>query len=59
MSLTLADVIEHLKKLDETTLLEVLDLSAEDIVDRFPDKIEERLDYLLEDLEDDDEENED
>jgi hypothetical protein len=55
MSLTFEDIRERLKRLDEVTLLEVLDISSEDLVERFADKIEDRLDELepeLEELED-------
>ncbi len=52
MSLTLHDICEKLKRLPETDLLEVLEINSEDIVDRFEDLIEKRLDYLLEELED-------
>lgn len=54
MSLTLTDMKEKLYQFDEITLLEVLEISSEDIVDRFPDKIEQKMDYLQEDLEEDD-----
>jgi len=43
---TLADLQEYLKTIDEVSLLEVLEISSEDIVDRFLDKIEDRYDYL-------------
>ncbi len=52
MSLTLHDVCERLKQQPETSLLEILDISSEDIVERFEDIILERMEYLLEDLED-------
>jgi hypothetical protein len=51
--LTPAERDERLKQLSEIDLLEILDISSEDIVDRFPDKIEEREPYYLEDLDDD------
>lgn len=38
---TLAEIKEQLKQLDEVTLLELLGISAEDLVDRFNDVIEE------------------
>ena len=38
--------------IDLKTLLEVLDISSEDIVDRFNDKIEEKADELEEELRD-------
>lgn len=50
--LTMYDVSERLKKLDEVTLLEVLEISAEDIVDRFQDLIEDNLETLQEELAD-------
>lgn len=34
------ELVEKLKTLDEVTLLEILEISAEDLVDRFVDKIE-------------------
>lgn len=54
--LTLNDLQEKLKQIDEVSLLEILDIHSDELVDRFPDKIEERQDYLQEELgeEDDD-----
>ena len=49
--ITLADMIESMKKIDEVSILEVLEISSEDLVDRFSDKIEERYDQLKEDFE--------
>jgi len=49
--LTLNDVIDRLKKIDEVSLLEVLDIDSNDIVDRFIDRVEERFDDLQEELE--------
>ena len=57
MMVTLADLINHLKRIDEISLLEVLDISSEDLVDRFLDKIEDKYDDLQQDFEPD--ENED
>ena len=51
MSLTLEEIKERLKRLDEITLLEVLDISSEELVERFTDVIEEKSDELEEDLE--------
>ena len=39
---TLSDVIEWLKRVDEISLLEILEISSEDLVDRFTDKIEDK-----------------
>lgn len=49
--ITLADVINHLKRIDEISLLEVLDISSEDLVDRFVDKVEDKYEQLAEDFE--------
>jgi hypothetical protein len=37
---------DRLKALDEVTLLELLDLKSEDIVDRFEDLIEDKQEQL-------------
>lgn len=50
--LTLLDICEKLKQLDEVTLLEVLGLRSDDIVNRFMDDIEDNADYLEELLDD-------
>ena len=55
---TLADIINHLRRIDEISLLEVLNISSEDIVDRFGDRIEDRYEYLREDFEDEEDEQE-
>ena len=54
MALTLEDIKDRLKQIPETILLEVLDISSEEIVDRFEDRIEEKCDFLEEELEDED-----
>lgn len=56
MSLTLEDVKKRLQKQDEVSLLEILEISSEDLVDRFEDKIEEKLDYFIDDLGDEEDE---
>lgn len=58
MSKTIRDLIEDLKRLDEVTLLEVLNLRSEDIVSRFEDVIEERFDVLQNEFDEDDAEDE-
>ena len=50
MALSFKEVCEELAKIDETTLLEVLDISSEDIVNHFQDKIEDNLEELYNDL---------
>jgi len=54
--LTLRDLNRKLKQLDEVTILELLDIRSDELVDRFPDKIEEQSDYLVEEFEDADDE---
>ena len=55
MSLTFADMVERLKQIDEISLLEILDLSAEDLVERFEDRILAKWEALEEELGDTDE----
>ena len=52
MSLTLRDIMERMAKLDEITLLEVLDISSEEIIERFAYKIEDKFEELEIDLDD-------
>lgn len=47
MQRTFQELCNDLKKFDETTLLELLNINSEDLVDMFQDKIEENLDRLL------------
>lgn len=49
--LTLIDLADRMKHLDEVTLLEVLDIKSDELTDRFLDKIENRFEYLCEELE--------
>jgi hypothetical protein len=44
-------LIERLKGFEETQLLELLDLTSEEIVDRFKDVIYNRRDYLFGEVE--------
>ena len=50
MTITFEELKQQLKRLDEVTLLEVLDIASEDIVNRFQDLIEERYDELIEEF---------
>jgi len=52
MALIFTDLCERLKQLDETLLMEVLDISSEELVDRFEDFIIDRADELEEELRD-------
>jgi hypothetical protein len=46
MALTLEEIKERMKRWDEVTLLEELEIRSDSIVERFDDIIEERADYL-------------
>lgn len=54
--LTLTDLLQKLKQIDEVSLLEILDINSEDIVNRFTDVIEEKYDELYPDFADETEE---
>ena len=45
--LTLVELRERLKSLDEVALLELLNISSEDLVKAFPDLIEENFENLI------------
>ena len=49
--MTFKDLCDKLKLLTEIDLLEVLEISSEDIVYRFEDFIEAKRDYLEDELE--------
>ena len=53
--LTLHDLCQKLKNIDEISLLEVLEISSEDLVERFEDKIEAKFDELSEEFNNDQE----
>lgn len=46
MPLLLHEIKERLKELDEVTLLELLNITSEDLVEMFSDKIEDNADTL-------------
>lgn len=52
MALTFHDLVELLKREDEVTLLEVLEISSEDLIERFGNWIEERYEELTEKYQD-------
>jgi len=56
MALTILDLFDKLKRLDEISLLEILNITAEDLVDRFEDRIEAMFDDLVDELDDTQEE---
>jgi hypothetical protein len=48
--LTLEEIKDKLKQLDEVTLLETLEITSENLIDRFTDLIEQKQDTLELDL---------
>ena len=52
---TFADVLDDLKRETEVDLLEILDLSSEELVDLLQDTIEDKLDRILQHYEDSEE----
>jgi len=50
-TLTLAELIEKLNMLDEVDIVELLDLTSSDILDRFEDVVEENYDKLIKEIE--------
>jgi hypothetical protein len=58
-TLTLKELQERLKRLDELSLLELLDITSEEIVEMFVDKIEDNFDRLMNEVDYDGEEEDD
>lgn len=59
MEMTLEQLKEALKlRVDEVSLLEVLNINAEDLVERFEDRIEENYEQLSRDFESEDDQTE-
>jgi len=52
MIMTLPELCEKLKDIDEITLMERLEITSEDLVSSFIDKIEDRYDTLTEEFDD-------
>jgi len=52
MALTILELAEKLKRLDEITLVEVLNLNSSDIVNAFMDVIEDKFDKLEGEIDD-------
>ena len=50
LNITFEELKEALKRLDEVTLLELLGLQSDDLVDRFDDLIEKKQEYLIKEL---------
>ena len=49
-----AELIERLRETDEVLLLELLGITSTEIVDAFLDRIDERNEYIREQLEEED-----
>lgn len=47
MSFTFTELKEQIAMLDEVLVLELLDINATELVDRFEDKIEDKLEQLM------------
>lgn len=45
-----AELIEKLKQTDEVTLLELLEIHSDELIDAFMEKIEDKLPYLYDQL---------
>lgn len=52
--MTYKDLCDKLRSIDEITLMELLEINSDMIVDRFDDLIDIKQDYLEEELEVDD-----
>ena len=51
MNLTFEELKEKLQNVDEVTLLELLEIRSDDIVERFEDFIEEQQEKLMREIE--------
>ena len=50
-AITFEELKEALKRLDEVTLVELLGIQSDDLVERFDDLIEKKQEYLIKELE--------
>jgi hypothetical protein len=50
MTITLVELFDKLKSIDEVTLMERLEITSEDLVDKFDDRIEDQFDSLSEEF---------
>ena len=49
-NVTFEELKEALKRLDEVSLLELLGIQSDDLVERFDDVIEKKQEYLIKEL---------
>lgn len=54
MSLTIHDLFDRLKELDELSVLEILNITSEDLINKFQYEIEDSFDTLVEKFDDED-----
>lgn len=47
MKLTFVECLERLREVEETTLIDALGVTSEEIVERFKDIIEDRLESIM------------
>ena len=59
MTITLVELKEKLKQLDEVLLCETLDISSEELVEQFTDLIEEKYDELISEFQEETDESSD
>lgn len=50
MALTYYDLLDKLKQLDELTIIEILNINSDELVDAFSEKANERLEQLQEEF---------
>ena len=50
MALTIYDIKERLKRYDEVSVLELLEITTEDLLERFEDLLINKADYIEEQL---------
>jgi hypothetical protein len=50
MNITFEELKEKLQRVDEVTLLELLDIHSDDIIERFEDYIEEKQEQLTKEI---------
>jgi hypothetical protein len=51
MNITFEELKEKLQRVDEVTLLELLEIRTDDIIERFEDYIEDKQEQLLKEIE--------
>ena len=51
MNLTFEELKEKLQRIDEVTLLELLDIHSDDLIEKFEDVIEDKQEELMKEIE--------